>query len=472
MVTLIEATQVQFEIDTHCVVVGAGACGLICALRLSEAGITPLVLERDAQATGSTSMSSGFIPAAGTRQQEKQGIVDSPQLFASDIQRKASNEAEVELVNALSEDTARALDWLEDTHGFSWQVLDDFLYPGHSAHRMHCVSGKTGIDLQHRLLNACTSAQVDVITNARVDALIVQRTVDKAKLCGVRIIRPDGSFETVRAKQIVLACNGYGANPTLMGQYIPEMRDAQYYGHAGNTGDAVQWALQLNLPLRHMSAYQGHGSLAVNHNILITWAIMMDGGVQLNQLGQRFSNEHAGYSEQAVIVLAQPKQAVWNIYDQRLHNLGMTFPDYQQAVGVNAVVKANSVDALAGITGISVSALKKTLEHVISLAEHNQIDEFGRQFKKETKLIAPFYAVKVAAAVFHTQGGLTINQKAQVLDAEGKIVPHLTAGGGAACGVSGSRVEGYLSGNGLLTAIGLGYIAANTVIKELEGSDL
>ena len=42
---------------------------------------------------------------------------------------------------------------------------------------------------------------------------------------------------------------------------------------------------------------------------------------------------------------------------------------------------------------------------------------------------------------------------------DGSPLPNLFAGGGAACGVSGPAVWGYLSGNGLLTAVTLGRIA-------------
>jgi fumarate reductase flavoprotein subunit len=38
----------------------------------------------------------------------------------------------------------------------------------------------------------------------------------------------------------------------------------------------------------------------------------------------------------------------------------------------------------------------------------------------------------------------------------------LFAAGGAACGVSGPAVWGYLSGNGLLSAIGFGCIAGQS----------
>jgi fumarate reductase flavoprotein subunit len=52
-----------------------------------------------------------------------------------------------------------------------------------------------------------------------------------------------------------------------------------------------------------------------------------------------------------------------------------------------------------------------------------------------------------------------------VLDASGRAFPNLLAAGGAARGVSGNAVWGYLSGNGLLSAIAGGHIAADTVSR-------
>jgi fumarate reductase flavoprotein subunit len=74
-------------------------------------------------------------------------------------------------------------------------------------------------------------------------------------------------------------------------------------------------------------------------------------------------------------------------------------------------------------------------------------------------LSAPFKAVKVTGALFHTQGGLKVDREARVLDINGEQLPNLFAAGGAAAGVSGPRADGYLSGNGLLTATVLGRIA-------------
>src|SRR5829696_6159868 len=72
---------------------------------------------------------------------------------------------------------------------------------------------------------------------------------------------------------------------------------------------------------------------------------------------------------------------------------------------------------------------------------------------------APLHAVRVTGALFHTQGGLVVDRSARVLRGDGRPLPNLFAAGGAACGVSGATAAGYLSGNGLLTAITLGRLS-------------
>jgi fumarate reductase flavoprotein subunit len=124
------------------------------------------VLERDASPTGSTSLSSGFIPAAGTRYQRTAGIDDSPELFAADVMRKNHGEADGRVVDALCRGIGPTLEWLDDRHGIRFDVLQGFTYPGHSRLRMHAVAEKTGEALMASLLRAC--ADIDILTSARV----------------------------------------------------------------------------------------------------------------------------------------------------------------------------------------------------------------------------------------------------------------------------------------------------------------
>ncbi|WP_346909788.1 FAD-dependent oxidoreductase [uncultured Roseibium sp.] len=452
-------TPPRIDAEAEVVIIGAGACGLVAALRAKAAGADVLVLERDASPSGSTSMSSGFVPAPATRFQRAIGVDDdTAYLFEADLLAKSKGTSDKHLARLASRTIGPALEWLADAHGLDWIVLDDFLYPGHSRHRMHAVPEKTGAALLARLLSAVEQADIPVVTDAPVTRLYADAD---NRIIAVEIARPDGQTEILGCKALILACNGYGGNRELVARHIPEIADGMYYGHEGNKGDALLWGEALGAELKHLSGYQGHGSLAHPHGILISWALMMEGGIQVNTEGHRFSNEHGGYSEQAVHVLGQPDGIAWDIYDARIHGFALGFPDYAEAVKAGAIREAADVAELAKVTGLPEPALAETLSGIAGYQSGKAEDPFGRDFTGKPGLASPYYAVKVTGALFHTQGGLMIDDEARVLDRAGKPFPNLFAGGGAACGVSGPDVSGYLSGNGLLTAIAFGYLAGS-----------
>jgi fumarate reductase flavoprotein subunit len=160
-----------------------------------------------------------------------------------------------------------------------------------------------------------------------------------------------------------------------------------------------------------------------------------------------------------VAVLAQPGRIAWNIYDERLHRLGLEFPDYRDAVAAGAIKSAPTLEQLGSQIGLPVMDLTKTVQSSTDLAAGKARDTFGRDFTSKPALAAPYYAVKVTGSLFHTQGGPVVNEEARVCDTRGAPLPNLFAGGGAARGISGAHVWGYLSGNGLLSAISLGWIS-------------
>ncbi len=426
-------------------IIGAGACGLTAALFLRDAGVECVVLERDATPQGSTALSSGFIPAGGTAVQRAAGVAnDGPAQLARDIQAKSHQTSASHLVEAYAQAIVPAIDALQARHGLAFELLDGFLYPGHSALRMHTLPQRTGAALVAALESAAVAAGAVLMTRARVTEMWCD---DEGFVLGVGIERPQGKMERLGCQTLILACNGFGGNSAMVHELLPAMRGATFAGHRGNDGSAIVWGRHLGAQLADLGAYQGHGAWAVPQGALITWALMMQGGIQVNAQGQRFHDETEGYSEASVKVLAQPGGVAWNVFDDRLLTLGRSFPDFVAAEAAGAVRHAPDVAALAAVLGCEPSALATTLA--------------------STVLVAPWHAIKVTGALFHTQGGLDIDAQGRVLRDGGLPFPNLLAAGGAARGVSGSAVWGYLSGNGLLSAVAGGFITAQTAATQL-----
>lgn len=459
MANIDTASSSAFEIEYPVIVIGGGGCGLCAGLAVRDAGIDVLVVERDRTPLGTTSMSTGLIPAAGTPEQASIGIEDSPARFAADVMAKTKDEADEVVVGALAETSADTVAWLRDTHGVNLSLLDDFLYPGHTAMRMYGMPNRSGQEFMAALAQASETSGVDILTEALVETLYKDET---GTITGIGISRPDGTIEKIGCGAVILACCGFAGDPDLVAKYIPEMAQATFHGHPGNKGHAIAWGEALGAQLDDMSAYQGHGGLAYGHGIPILWPLIMDGGVQVNADGERFSDETKGYSEQAEKILQQPGSVAWSVYSERQHTLMLKFDDYHDAMKAGAIKSADTLDDLAEQAGLPAAALKATIEHISELARTDSTDAFGRDFTGKAPLSGKYYIAKVTGALFHTQGGLAIDAQARVLSKAGTPFPNLFAGGGAARGVSGSGASGYLAGNGLLTATSLGKIAGRT----------
>lgn len=449
------AEGIAFDAHVPVVVIGAGAAGLVAGLEARRCGVDVVLLERDPLPRGSTALSAGLIPAADTRWQRAAGIADDPVAFAADIMAKAHDEPDPAIVTALTTRAGPVLEWLADAHGLAFSVLDDFTYPGHSARRMHGLPTRSGAELMDRLADAAATDGVDILCDSHVTTLYA----DGRNLRGVAYTRPDGGTERVSCDALVLACNGYGGDTGLVAQHVPELSGALYFGHPGNQGDALRWGASLGADSRDLSGHQGHGSVAHPVGILITWATITEGGFQVNTDGARFSNEMQGYSEQAAFVLRQPGGIAWTVFDQRIAGIARQFEDFRHAEAAGAILSADDPAELARRMNVSADGFAATMDGIADLLVSDGTDEFGRSFAGTLPLVPPLCAVRVTGALFHTQGGLAIGPDSAVLDATGAAFPNLFAAGGAACGVSGRNASGYLSGNGLLSAVALGSLA-------------
>jgi fumarate reductase flavoprotein subunit len=446
-----------FEYTVPVVIVGAGACGFTAALSACDAGAEVLILERDKRPWGSTSMSLGAMCAAASAEHRRHGIDDSPELFFHDVMQKTEGRADPLLARTVAEESGPTVDWLSARHEVP--MLLDFKWTGlgHSRPRLHISPGRNGEELLALLGNAAERAGAHLMTEARVTDLYTDGT---RRVTGVRVERPGGAFEEIGAGAVVLACCGFGGDHDMVAREIPEMARARYFGHEGNRGDGIRWGIELGAATADMTAYQGLGTLADPQQIIVPHPLLLEGGILVNLEGRRFTHENANISGMCVPVLRQPEGLAWVVFDERLHSACLEHSvEQQQLQEVGAIRRGATVSDLERVCKLPAGFLSDELRAVDAARRSGQPDRFGRRFDDTEPLRAPFCAVRVTGALFHTQGGLVVDRHAQVLRPDGAPLPNLFAGGGAARGISGPAVTGYLPGAGLCMAITLGRLA-------------
>ena len=447
--------------DVDLVVAGAGG-GLTAAIRAAELGLDVLVVDSDPnfRRGNNTSMSTAMIPGPGSRFQVAAGIDDSPERFVADIARKTGGSADVRVATALADVGAELVEWLADHVGMPIELPTDFTYPGHSEPRVHSLPGRHGSTLLRHLVDAAErSEQVDLMVPARLTGVVTRPGGGVV----ATVETPGGGREEISARAALLATNGYGADAELVAAHLPEIAGAHYHGGEHSRGDALRIGRELGAATGFLDAYQGHAALSASARTLVTWTAVMHGGAVVDTTGRRFGDETTGYSEYAAALAARPGGRGWLVFDERIDGLCRAFGDYQDVLAAGAVRTANSAAGLAGAIGVPVEALESELDALAGVAAGEGADRFGRTTARA--LVAPLHAVEIIPALFHTQGGLLVDEHARVLDPAGDPVPGLYASGGAAAGISGHGAAGYLAGNGLLPALGLAYLAAGHLAR-------
>jgi fumarate reductase flavoprotein subunit len=451
-------------VEVDVLVVGAGACGLIAAIKAAQQGASVAVLEKLDRFAGNTMLSCGSIPAAGTRKQREAGIVDSVETMIADMERVSGPHEASHLTRALVERSAEVVDWLVDYCGIEVKLYTNYKHVGHTIPRLHTQPTGRGADLIGGLARAAERNGIDILFNNPVTRLIAD---DSGAVIGAEA-QSGATRYRIDAKKVILASNGYGANRALLREFCPEIADAAYFGATGSEGEAIEWGRALGAKLGNIGAYQAHASVSYPQGELLTWSAAEKGAFYVNKQGKRFGNENIGYSGFGALVMAQGNEA-YAIYDARIRDYVAHYQEtYRALVEMGGAREAATIEELARIHGIDAANLAATVEQFNRAARKEAADPFGRKEFGMAPVEAPFVVTRVGAAMFHTQGGLLVDKQGRVLRDGGKPIPNLFAGGGAAAGVSGkSGGGGYVSGNGLLAATVLGYIAGETAGAEL-----
>ncbi len=459
---ILPVPEQPFEVTVPVVVAGAGACGLVAALAARGAGAEVLILEKDATPRGTTSMSQGTMCAAGTDAQKRAGIEDSPETFFDDVMTRVGGKTDPEFVRTVTREAGPTIDWLEAEHDIPFAVDTSWRGFGHSVQRLHAPPEKTGEDLMGRLLQGVEKQGADLLTDATVTDLFAD---NEKRVHGVRVLRPDGSSEDIGCNALVLATCGFANNPDMIAEYIPDMAGAHVFTWENSRGDGIRWGMELGGAVADMTSFQGYGALAHPQEMLFNYNYVIDGGVMVNRDGERFSNEMEDVSGQGVVVMQQPGSVAFMIYDEDLHNRYKHLHETRQAMEVGAVKSGQTCKDLCKALGLPTGKMDQVLNDLTDVKAGKAKDTWGRDFSGTKQLEPPYYGIRVTGALYHTQGGLQVDENAQVKSTSGGLLPNLFAGGGTARGMSGPTCSGYIPAAGICMAMTLGRLAGQGAAK-------
>ena len=434
------------------VIVGAGAAGMLAALRAADAGARVALIDAADGTQSNLTVSSGMFSAAGTRFQAAAGIEDSPARWVGDIRQKIGTAVDPAILAAVTGRSAGVAHFMADRLGLPIRVMDLTL-PGHTAARVHTGPAASGAELAAMLQAAAQrSPHIEFMQHTRAEELIVQQ----GRVCGVRT-----SSGPVLARLTLLASGGFAANRDMIARHAPEILGAVNIGLGPNDGWAVQAGRALGGAVMLMDSYQGQGHTTPCGRARLGAGLAQFGAIALNAEARRFADETMGPSEFGAAVLAQPGRTAIELFDRVTHDQAWQLSSYRSAFEQGLILEAPTLDALATKFSLPLPTLQETMQAWREAVEGSP-DPFGRRTGLRI-LQPPFLAARITGALAHTQGGLRVDSAARVLRDDGAAIPGLLAAGGAAASISGRGAAGYLPGNGLAQALTLGMIAGETV---------
>jgi len=283
------------------------------------------------------------------------------------------------------------------------------------------------------------------------------------------VATPDGVEREIAAGAVVLGAGGFQANTEMRTRYLGKGWDlAKVRGTRYNTGDGIQAALDAGAIA--WGNWSGAHACEWDFNApAFGDRVIGDGfqkhsypfGIMVNAEGRRFIDEGADfrnytYAKYGQVILAQPGQFAWQIFDRQVAHLLRDEYRIKEATKVTA----KSLEELAGkLAGVNP---ERFLEEMAAYNDAVTVDvPFNPNLKdgRRTRGLAvdktnwanriaepPFEAYQVTCGVTFTFGGVRITPDAEVVAADRPTVPGLYA-----CGelVGGIFYVNYPGGSGL-----------------------
>lgn len=465
MMAAVAASELEdVQMDADVVVVGAGAAGLSAALKTAQNGHSVILLEKMGVIGGASAMAGSGTMATGSKWQKEDGYEDSAEKLVEDMMANGHQKNDRATVELFANTIGEAFDWLvgEDGAAVPYQ---------RSGKPSRSYSGEgRGAGVCKNLAERLEAVGGTLLTNTPATELVVENgTVVGVKAEG------EGKAYTIRAKAVVLASGGYGANDALVPD---EYKKFVYAGHAGATGDAIKMVEGLDADLINMDLVNTQPNSMILPSGLGQYCnpgvagAYKAGAYMVNQNGERFFNESANAWD--LMQAMKQNEAQYLIMDQTAFdnfNAGMTnskiytMEDVEKWLsddydGQPVMKQGATLAELCEKLNLPADAVEASAKAFNDCAAAQTADVFGRTPAAAQSEEGPFYALQMHIRYYASLGGLHINDSMQVLNTKQEAIPGLYAAGEVVGGLEG---DVYMGATLFGWAIASGYDAANAV---------
>ena len=499
------------NLKAEVVIIGGGGAGMAAALTAAERGCSKVVvLEKVGSPGGNSALAHDLFAVESPVQKQMGTDARRDDFFKIAMRWCHWSKVNPRIVRAFLDKSGETIGWLLEK-GVTFQLGQ--YYINQSPRVRHAIDGR-GAELMRILAKECEERGVQVFT----------RTPGKKILYGkngreIVVVAENAEGELrISAKSVIITTGGYAGNVTLLKKYCayynPEtMLNA---GVRHNTGDGIELALQAGAATAGLGHIMFHGphaplfsekepSIDINTGkgnqlrVDISKLVWEPQTLWVNKRGRRYNDEGHNLSSfaSAFVTAQQPGGIMYSLFDdsirQNFEAEGLRRPAAYGRVegkqplfngvplpglgaGLREMAKkypknikiAETLDEITEWIGSKPEVLKETVKEYNEGCKRGYDQIFCKDRIYLLPLLkAPYYAVKGQSFICDAIGGIKINEKMEVVDADDNPLPGLYAAG-ATTGCWESENYCYeLTGHLLGFALNSGRIAGENAVKHI-----
>ncbi|WP_313120286.1 flavocytochrome c, partial [Proteiniclasticum ruminis] len=272
--------------EADIVIIGAGGAGMAAAVEAATLGKSVIIVEKMPIVGGNTNRATGGINAAETSIQEKEGIEDTIETYYDDTFKGGKEENDPELLKVMVENSAEAVDWLNELGAGLTRVS---LSGGATNPRIHTPEDGSAVGpvVVKVLENKLKELGVEILMETTAKSIIEEN----GAAAGVEVENVNGNSFKIHAKAVIIASGGFGANSDMVESFRADLVGFSTTNHAGATGDGIELGQEAGAALDDIEFIQIHPTTDPESGYMFTEGLRGDGAILLNSQGVRFTDE-------------------------------------------------------------------------------------------------------------------------------------------------------------------------------------